>query len=40
MSPQVNCITNQIAEDLLEQLIISTDHDFISCVLEPLLKIE
>jgi len=40
IAPQHQCITNQVAEDLLEQLIISCDIDFISQTIEPLLRTE
>mmetsp|Transcript_2731 Transcript_2731/g.4652 ORF Transcript_2731/g.4652 Transcript_2731/m.4652 type:complete len:124 (+) Transcript_2731:1159-1530(+) len=35
-----HCVTNQVAEDLLEQLVISLEPDFISHSIEPLLREE
>ena len=40
IAPQHQCITNQVAEDLLEQLVIACDFDFISQTIEPLLREE
>ena len=40
IAPQHQCITNQVAEDLLEQLVISCDTDFLSQTIEPLLRSE
>jgi hypothetical protein len=40
VAPQHQCITNQVAEDLLEQLVISCDIDFVSQTIEPLLQNE
>jgi hypothetical protein len=38
IEPQHQCIANQVAEDLLEQLIISCSTDFISLTIEPMLR--
>jgi len=40
IAPQHQCITNQVAEDLLEQLVISSHSDFLSQTLEPMLRSE
>jgi len=40
IAPQHQCITNQVAEDLLEQLVISSQVEFFSQTLEPLLRTE
>lgn len=40
VAPQHQCITNQVAEDLLEWLAISSGIDFISTTIVPLLGTE
>lgn len=40
IAPQHQCITNQVAEDLLEWLVIASDSEFLSRTIEPLLKKE
>jgi len=40
VAPQHQCITNQVAEDLLEQLVISCKVDFLSSTIEPLIRSE
>jgi hypothetical protein len=40
VAPQHQCITNQVAEDLLEWLAISSSMDFVSATIVPLLGTE
>lgn len=40
VAPQHQCITNQVAEDLLEWLAIASGIDFISTTIVPLLSTE
>ena len=40
IAPQHQCITNQVAEDLLEWLVIACDAEFLSQTIEPLLRTE
>ena len=40
IAPQHQCITNQVAEDLLEWLVIASDSEFLSNTIEPLLRHE
>lgn len=40
IAPQHQCITNQVAEDLLEWLVIAADSEFLSRTIEPLLRKE
>lgn len=40
VAPQHQCITNQVAEDLLEWVAIASSIEFISSTVEPLLRTE
>ena len=40
IAPQHQCITNQVAEDLLEWLVIASDSEFLTSTIEPLLHQE
>lgn len=40
IAPQHQCITNQVAEDLLEWLVVACDSDFLANTIEQLLRKE